>query len=101
MTDDAQKLDIPDKGMRPGASAVPPEANAACLLNLTNPGPAEVNVLQILLAGNAASEILDTVDQALLSGLQLADELEAEFCTPAYLQKGVKYPTECEVQTHT
>lgn len=69
MTDDDQKLNIPDK---------------------------EVNVLQTLLPGNAASEIVDTVDQALLSGLQLADELEAEFCTPAYLQKGVKYPTECE-----
>ncbi|DBA80641.1 TPA: hypothetical protein ACH3X1_007888 [Trebouxia sp. C0004] len=56
----------------------------------------DVNFIQSLLPGNAASEISETVNSALLTGLQLADELEAEFCTPPYIQKGVKYPTECE-----
>ncbi|KAL0038010.1 hypothetical protein WJX79_009552 [Trebouxia sp. C0005] len=56
----------------------------------------DVNFIQTLLPGNAASEVSDTVNSALLSGLQLADELEAEFCMPPYIQKGVNYPTECE-----
>ncbi len=60
---------------------------------------ADINFIQTLLPGNAASEISQTVNSALLSGLQLADELEAEFCTPPYIQKGVNYPTECEVST--
>lgn len=60
---------------------------------------ADVNFIQTLLPGNAASEVSDTVNSALLSGLQLADELEAEFCMPPYIQKGVNYPTECEVST--
>ena len=58
---------------------------------------AGVNFIQTLLPGNVASEISDTVNQGLLEGMNLYEELEAEFCTPAYLQKGVKYPTECEV----
>lgn len=56
----------------------------------------DVNFIQTLLPGNAASELSETVNSALLSGLQLADELEAEFCTPPFIQKGVNYPTECE-----
>lgn len=58
---------------------------------------ADVNLLETLLPGSAASAISDTVNQGLLKGMELSDKLEKEFCTPAYLQKGVKYPTECEV----
>ena len=29
--------------------------------------------------------------------MDLYDQLDTEFCTPAYLQKGVKYPTQCKV----
>lgn len=29
--------------------------------------------------------------------MELSEQLEAEFCKPAHLQKGVKNPTECEV----
>lgn len=60
---------------------------------------ADVNFLETLLPGSAASAIVDTVNQGLLKGMELSEELEAEFCTPAYLQKGVKYPTQCEVGT--
>lgn len=58
----------------------------------------DTNVIKTLLPGNAFSEISDTVDQALLSGMELYDKLDAEFCTPAYLQKGVKYPSKCSVR---
>ena len=33
--------------------------------------------------------------------MQLYEKLDEEFCTPAYLQKGVKYLTECEVGQHS
>lgn len=56
-----------------------------------------MNFLETLLPGKAAGAISDTVNQGLLKGMELSEELEAEFCKPAYLQKGVKYPTECEV----
>ncbi|KAL3145908.1 hypothetical protein ABBQ38_015276 [Trebouxia sp. C0009 RCD-2024] len=61
----------------------------------------EVNFLQTLLPGSAASDISDTVNQGLLKGMELSDQLEAEFCKPAYLQKGVKNPTECEGPEYT
>ena len=68
-------------------------------LELTLCAHADVNFLETLLPGSAASAISDTVNQGLLKGLELSEELEAEFCKPAYLQKGVKYPTQCEVGT--
>lgn len=59
----------------------------------------DTNFIKTLLPGHAFSEISDTVDQALLSGMELYDKLDAEFCNPAYLQKGVKYPSECTVRS--
>ena len=67
--------------------------------DLTHGAHADVNFLETLLPGSAASAISDTVNQGLLKGMELSEELEAEFCKPAYLQKGVKYPTQCEVGT--
>ncbi len=104
LTDLQQKLSIPQTGITTVGSPCSPElsfllAQLHVVRVLIISFAADVNFIQTLLPGNAASEVSETVNSALLSGLQLADELEAEFCTPPYIQKGVNYPTECEVST--
>ena len=104
LTDLQQKLNIPQTGVNNVGSLYSPAlsfllAQLHVVLILITSFAADVNFIQTLLPGNAASEVSETVNSALLSGLQLADELEAEFCTPPFIQKGVNYPTECEVST--
>ena len=95
LTDLQDKLKIPQSG------TIGSEKSCISYSKVANQlvDAADVNFIQTLLPGNAYSQISDTVNQALLKGMDLYDELDAEFCSPAYLQKGVKYPTQCEVSS--
>ena len=104
LTDLQQKLSIPQTGIACVGSFCSPAlsfllAQLRVVHSLIINFAADVNFIQTLLPGNAASEVSETVNSALLSGLQLAAQLESEFCTPPHIQKGINYPTECEVNT--